>query len=160
MRTKLLWPPINLPLAWTHNASEWRGNLEWHLSALELSTSIISTRPYISWLQKRLCWLEWRSAFLLPRIVTTQTASLLDAYSKEKNPPPLFPARIKQHQNHLCTVDLHRNLPSHQVKKKGTKELRNGRRSKRSEGIKLYRDRIAEGLRQKDETTKPFIMRM
>lgn len=84
MRSKLLWPPINLPLAWAHNESEWRGNLEWHLSALELSASIISTRPYISWLQRRLCWLEWRGAFLLPGIVATQTTSLLDAYSGEK----------------------------------------------------------------------------
>lgn len=151
MRTKLLWPPINLPLAWTHNESEWRGNLEWHLSALELSTCIISTRPYISWLQRGLCWLEWRGAFLLPRIVATQAASLLDAYNGEKT-PPLFLTRIKRDQNHPCIVDLDRTLPSHQVKKKGTEELRKGRRSKRREGNKL--------LGKRTRLKKPFRLGM
>lgn len=41
-------------------------------------------------------------------------------------------------------------------KKKGTEELRKGRIDKKREGNKLYRDRIAEGLRQKDETAKTF----
>lgn len=150
MRTKLLWPPINLPLAWTHNESEWRGNLEWHLSALELSTSIISTRPYTSWLQRRLCWLEWRRAFLLPRIVTVQTASLLDACDGKKPPPP-FLTCIKWDQNHCPTVDLHKTLPSHQAKKGEQKDWeREKDRWKGREGSKLYRHRIAEGLSQTD----------